>query len=39
VHASNGTLVDRAVKILNMMGARTMTPEEARKKFGLKKRH
>jgi uncharacterized protein (DUF849 family) len=39
VPASNGTLVDRAVKILNMMGARTMTPDEARKKFGLKKRH
>jgi uncharacterized protein (DUF849 family) len=39
VHASNGTLVDRAVKILNLMGARAVTPDEARKKFNLKKRH
>jgi uncharacterized protein (DUF849 family) len=38
VHASNGTLVQRAVEIVRLMGARTLTPAEARKKLGLKKR-
>ena len=39
VHASNGSLVHRAVEILNRLGARVLTPEEGRKKLGLKKRH
>jgi uncharacterized protein (DUF849 family) len=39
VHASNGTLVQRAVEIIRLMGARTLTPAEARKKLGLKQRH
>jgi uncharacterized protein (DUF849 family) len=30
VFASNGTLVDRAVKIIELMGARVVTPAEAR---------
>src|SRR5882724_7904480 len=38
VHASNGTLVERAVEIVRLMGARTLTPAEARKKLGLRKR-
>ena len=38
VYASNGTLVQRAVEIAHLMGARTLTPAEARKKIGLKKR-
>jgi uncharacterized protein (DUF849 family) len=38
VYASNGTLVQRAVEIVHLMGARTLTPAEARKKIGLKKR-
>jgi uncharacterized protein (DUF849 family) len=38
VYASNGTLVQRAVEIVRLMGARTLTPAEARKKIGLKKR-
>jgi uncharacterized protein (DUF849 family) len=39
VHASNGSLVHRAVEILHRLGARVLTPEEGRKKLGLKKRH
>ncbi len=39
VHASNGSLVHRAIEILNRLGARVLTPEEGRKKLGLKKRH
>jgi uncharacterized protein (DUF849 family) len=39
VYASNGTLVQRAVEIVRLMGARTLTPSEARKKIGLKKRN
>ena len=35
VHASNGTLVQRAVEIIRLMGARSLTPAEARKKLGL----
>jgi uncharacterized protein (DUF849 family) len=38
VYASNGTLVQRAVEIVRLLGARTLTPAEARKKIGLKKR-
>jgi uncharacterized protein (DUF849 family) len=38
VYASNGTLVQRAVEIVHLMGARTLSPADARKKLGLKKR-
>jgi uncharacterized protein (DUF849 family) len=38
VLASNGQLVEKAVKIIELMGARTVTPAEARKKLGLKAR-
>ena len=38
VYASNGTLVQRAVEIVRLLGARTLSPSEARKKIGLKKR-
>jgi uncharacterized protein (DUF849 family) len=38
VHASNGTLVQRAVEIVRLMGARTLNPAEARKKLGLRAR-
>jgi len=38
VHASNATLVQRAVEIVRLMGARTLTPAEARKKLGLRAR-
>ena len=38
VLASNAQLVERARKILELMGARTLGPEEARAKFGLVKR-
>jgi uncharacterized protein (DUF849 family) len=38
VHASNGTLVQRAVEIVRLMGARTLSPAEARKKLGLRAR-
>jgi len=38
VYASNGTLVQRAVEIVRLMGARTLTPAEAREKIGLKNR-
>jgi len=38
VYASNGTLVQRAVEIVRLLGARTLNPSEARKKIGLKKR-
>jgi len=38
VHASNGTLVQRAVEIVRLMGARTLTPAEARKKLSLRAR-
>ena len=35
--ASNGQLVEKAVKIIEMLGAKVVGPEEARKKFRLKK--
>ena len=38
VHASNGQLVERAIKIIELMGGRAVTPAEARKKLGLKAR-
>jgi uncharacterized protein (DUF849 family) len=39
VHASNGSLVQRAGEIVRLLGARTLTPAEARKKLGLKPRN
>nr|WP_294866448.1 3-keto-5-aminohexanoate cleavage protein [uncultured Pseudogulbenkiania sp.] len=38
VFASNGSLVERAIDLVEKLGARTLTPEEGRKKLGLKKR-
>jgi uncharacterized protein (DUF849 family) len=38
VPASNGSLVERAIDIITKLGARPLTPEEGRKKLGLKKR-
>jgi uncharacterized protein (DUF849 family) len=38
VFASNGALVERAIDLVQKLGARTLTPEEGRKKLGLKKR-
>jgi uncharacterized protein (DUF849 family) len=38
VHASNGTLVEKAVKIINLLGSKVATPEEARNILGLKDR-
>ncbi len=38
VFASNGTLVDRAVNIIELMGGRALTPAEARAKLGLRAR-
>ena len=37
VYASNGSLVTRAKEIIERMGARVLTPAEARAKLGLKK--
>jgi uncharacterized protein (DUF849 family) len=37
VFASNGQLVERAVKIVETLGARVLPPQEAREKLGLKK--
>jgi uncharacterized protein (DUF849 family) len=39
VHASNGTLVDRACEIIVRLGGRPLTPAEARVKMGLKARN
>ena len=39
VFASNAQLVEKAVKILELMGARLLTPGEARQKLGLKSRN
>jgi uncharacterized protein (DUF849 family) len=39
VFASNGQLVERAVKIVQLMGARVLTPAEARRKLGLRQRN
>jgi len=38
VHASNGSLTQRAIEIITRMGARPLTPAEGRKKLGLKAR-
>ncbi len=38
VFASNGTLVERAVTIVEALGARVVTPDEARKTLKLRKR-
>jgi uncharacterized protein (DUF849 family) len=38
VPASNGSLVERVVKLIECMGAKPMTPEQGRAKMGLKKR-
>ncbi|HAE02048.1 MAG TPA: NADPH:quinone reductase, partial [Rhodospirillaceae bacterium] len=37
VMATNAQLVEKAAKIIELMGAKVCTPEEARKKFSLKK--
>ena len=37
VPASNGSLVEKAVTIVENMGARIMKPEETRKKLGLRR--
>jgi uncharacterized protein (DUF849 family) len=36
VLATNGQLVEKAVRIVRDLGARTLTPAEARQKLGLK---
>jgi uncharacterized protein (DUF849 family) len=38
VHASNATLVERAVKIITLLGSKIASPDEARKILGLKAR-
>lgn len=38
VFATNGKLVEKAVKIIELLGARAVAPAEARKKLGLKPR-
>jgi uncharacterized protein (DUF849 family) len=38
VLASNGQLVEKAAKIITLMGAKVLSPAEARKKIGLKAR-
>jgi uncharacterized protein (DUF849 family) len=38
VFASNGKLVEKAVKMIELLGARPVTPAEARKKLGLQAR-
>ena len=35
VHATNGTLVQRAVEIIERLGGRALTPAEGRRKLGL----
>ncbi len=37
VFASNGQLVEKAVKIIETLGARVLSPEEAREKLGIKR--
>ena len=39
VFASNGQLVEKAIKIIQLMGARALTPAEARQKLGLRPRN
>jgi uncharacterized protein (DUF849 family) len=38
VHASNATLVERAVSIITLLGSKVASPDEARKILGLKAR-
>ena len=38
VYATNGKLVEKAIKIIELLGARPVTPAEARQKLGLKPR-
>lgn len=38
VHASNGSLVERVIKLIECIGAKPMTPAEGRVKMNLKKR-
>ena len=38
VHASNATLVEKAVRIITLLGSKTASPDEARKILGLKAR-
>ena len=38
VPASNGSLVERVIKLIECMGARPMTPAQGRVKMGLKPR-
>ena len=38
VHASNGSLVERVIKLIECMGAKPMTPAEGRVKMNLKQR-
>jgi uncharacterized protein (DUF849 family) len=38
VFATNGSLVERVVKLIECMGGKPMTPEQGRAKMGLKKR-
>ena len=38
VHASNGTLVEKAVTIIENMGARVLNPQETRERLRLQKR-
>ena len=38
VHASNGSLVERAIEIIERLGGRALTPAEGRKKMNLKPR-
>ena len=38
VHASNGQLVERAVTLIESLGANVVGPEAAREKFQLQKR-
>jgi uncharacterized protein (DUF849 family) len=38
VHASNATLVERAVRIITLLGSKVASPDEARKILGLKAR-
>ncbi len=39
VFASNGQLVEKAIKIIELMGARALAPAEAREKLGLRPRN
>ncbi len=39
VFASNAQLVEKAIKIVELMGARVLSPTEAREKLGLKPRN